>query len=200
MKEIDYRFKILYAIGTILVVAEHCGGGGISLMENWFAPYAFHLPLFVFASGYFYSDASLDNVWQYAVNKLKRLILPVYIWNLLYGLFVTFLRVHGFTIGKELTAWNLLVAPLIDGHQFSFNMGGWFVVPLFMVQIINVLVRKLLQKFHFPAKEEIIFGIYLLIGIGGVYLAQCGYNQQGWLFLVRLTYFLPFYALGILYN
>lgn len=200
MKKIDYRFKILYAIGTILVVAEHCGGGGISLMGNWFAPYAFHLPLFVFASGYFYSDDSLDDVGQYTLHKLKKLILPVYIWNLLYGLFDTFLRVFGFTIGEELTVWNLLVAPLIDGHQFSFNLGGWFVVPLFMVQIINALLRKLLQKIHFPEKEAVMFGAYLLIGIGGVYLAQGGYNQQGWLFLVRITYFMPFYALGILYK
>lgn len=30
-KKIDYRFKILYAVAILMVVAGHCDGGGISL-------------------------------------------------------------------------------------------------------------------------------------------------------------------------
>lgn len=52
-KSINYDFKFLYAIGMILVVAGHCSNGGVSIFYDWFTPYAFHLPLFIFASGYF---------------------------------------------------------------------------------------------------------------------------------------------------
>ena len=31
---IDYRFKILYAIGIIFVVIGHCGGGGINILST----------------------------------------------------------------------------------------------------------------------------------------------------------------------
>lgn len=38
-KKIDYRFKILYAVAILMVVAGHCDGGGISLdFAQWF-PY-----------------------------------------------------------------------------------------------------------------------------------------------------------------
>lgn len=56
-EKIDYRFKILYAIGMVIIVAGHCWNGGISLFYEWFPPYAFHLPLFAFASGYFYKNS-----------------------------------------------------------------------------------------------------------------------------------------------
>ena len=53
----DYRFKILYAIGMIMVVAGHyTEGGGINILANWFPYYGFHLGLFLFASGYFYKE------------------------------------------------------------------------------------------------------------------------------------------------
>ena len=60
-KSINYQFKILYAIGMILIVAGHAGNGGISLFYDWLPPYAFHLGLFMFASDYFYNDASESN-------------------------------------------------------------------------------------------------------------------------------------------
>ena len=53
-KATDYRFKILYCIGMIMIVAGHCDGGGINLLSDWFPYYGFHLGLFLFASGYFY--------------------------------------------------------------------------------------------------------------------------------------------------
>ena len=51
-KKINYQFLILQAIGIILVVLGH--KGGISLATDWFAPYSFHILLFIFISGYFY--------------------------------------------------------------------------------------------------------------------------------------------------
>ena len=71
----DYRFKLLYAIGMIIVVAGHCGGdGGFSLMYEFFTPYSFHLALFVFCSGYFYKDTSERTVGKYVLKKVKMYI------------------------------------------------------------------------------------------------------------------------------
>lgn len=33
MNKIDYRFKLLYAIAIIMVVAGHCGGGEHSIIK-----------------------------------------------------------------------------------------------------------------------------------------------------------------------
>ena len=34
-KKIDYRFKILYAVAILMVVAGHCDGGGITLRNGF---------------------------------------------------------------------------------------------------------------------------------------------------------------------
>lgn len=78
---IDYRFKILYAIGIIFVVIGHCGGGGINILSDWFPPYAFHLQLFAFASGYFYKSSSEEYIGKYILKKIKTLLVPLYCWN-----------------------------------------------------------------------------------------------------------------------
>lgn len=129
IKTIDYRFKILYALGMIMVVCGHTYGGGISIADDWF-PYAgFHLALFTFASGYFYKQASEDHVKTYIVKKIKALIIPFYIYTITYGIIVQLLKRMGFEIGNDFTLNNVLIMPITNGHQFIYNMGGWFIVP-----------------------------------------------------------------------
>lgn len=132
------------------------------------------------------------------MKKVKSLLIPLYLWNFFYGIVQLVLRSIGFTIGEEVNIYNLLIAPINDGHQFSFNMGGWFIIPLFMVQIYNILLRRLLGRW---IKEEwIYFIINLILGASGVYIASIGFHTGWWLVITRMLYFLPFYSLGILYK
>ena len=64
-EKVNYQFKLLYAFGMIFIVAGHCGNGGISLFYDWMPPYAFHIGLFVFASGYFYKESNEQEIWKY---------------------------------------------------------------------------------------------------------------------------------------
>lgn len=196
--KIDWRFKFLYFIAIISVIIGH-GAGGISLFYDWFTPYAFHLPLFVFSSGYFYKESSTDNVSKYIIHKLKTLIIPLYLWNIFYGLIVMFSKNFGFAIGEDFTLYNLLIAPILDGRlQFRYNLGGWFIVPLFLTQVINVLIRKTLSKLHI--NEYVMFVFYLILGLIGVYLGNIGLNTGLWLVLNRVLRILPYYELGIIYK
>lgn len=203
VNKVDYRFKLLYFFGIIFVIAGHCNNGGISLFYDWFPVYSFHLGLFVFCSGYLYKECSDHGFWAYFTKKFNKLIVPLYLYNIIYGLIVSFLSFKGFTIG---TGGNfiakLLWLPITDGHQFIYNMGGWFVIPLFMVQIFTVCFRKILHKFFakFKFKEFIFFIVYLILGILGVYIASKGYNTGLYLVLVRFLYFLPFMGLGLFYK
>lgn len=196
----DYRFKLLYAIGIIIIVAGHLEHQGFSLAFELFPPYAFHLGLFVFASGYLYKETSTDNVGKYIVKKAKQLLLPLYLWNVFYAIVVTILSYAGFSIGSPVNLETLLIRPFTDGHQFGFNLSGWFIIPLFLLQVLNVLVRKLCAKLHVPINEIIFFIISMALGILGVYLASIGYNTGLWLNVVRVLYFVPFFSLGRLYK
>lgn len=199
MKKKNYSFVFLYTIGSILIVAGHCQNGGIDLAFNFFTPYSFHLALFVFSSGYFYKSKVENNVIDYIWKKVKKLIIPMYIINFLFGLFVLFTKKFGFQIGSDFTLYNLLVAPLNSGHQFVYNMCFWFVVPLFMVEVFNVLLRKQLKKIEFY-DEYTYIKIYFVMGIFSLFLSHYGYNRGNMLIVLRFLYFLPYYGLGILYK
>ncbi len=80
-KETDYRFKILYAFGIIMVCSGHVGGGGggFTIVRNLFPYYGYHLALFVFCSGYFYKHVAEEHIWKYITKKINNLVLPLYI-------------------------------------------------------------------------------------------------------------------------
>lgn len=199
-KKIDYRFKILYAVAIIMVCCGHTAGGGISIISDWFPYGGMHLALFVFASGYFYKYSSEEHVGKYIVKKIKTLLVPLYIYNLVYGVIVQLLRLRGFEIGGDFNFTNLIIAPITDGHQFAYNLGGWFIAPLFMVEIYNVLIHKLIHKINKDVPEGLFFIINVILGIMGIWLARMGLLSGGWLALVRMLYFVPFFGLGVFYH
>ncbi len=203
-KQIDYRFKILYALGIIFVVVGH-GTGGINLDGGgWFPLYSFHLALFMFCSGYFYKIDSHKNMLGYIWKKIKRLIIPLFLWNLFYAGFVLLISNFGFKLGTPVTIEKLTTAVITSGHQFQFNMGGWFVVPLFMCMVSTVIIRKCLDKYNGKLKEWLLAALYLALGVLGIWLAHRGWGSgvgAGWpLVVTRMLALMPFFGLGILYK
>ena len=197
---VDYRFRLLYALGMIFIVSGHCEGGGVSLFYDWFPPYAFHLGLFAFCSGYFYRDENGADLPAYALRKAKALLLPMYLWNLFYALLLVVLRRFGFDIGLPPSFATLVTMPLYEGSQFELNMGSWFVVPLFLCQIFTAALRRLCSVSRSQRRELAVFLFCLALGALGVTLARHGF-RRGWeLLLIRFLYFLPFYALGVFYR
>lgn len=85
----NYQFLILQAIGIILVVTGH--RGGISFFDDWFPMYSFHMPMFVFISGYFYKTYSEQKVKEFFLKKVKHLVFPYFLWNFFYGIISTIL-------------------------------------------------------------------------------------------------------------
>ena len=199
-KKIDYRFKILYALGTIMIVSGHVSGGGISILNDWFPYTGLHLSMFVFCSGYFYKSSSEEYIGKYIVKKVRTLIIPLYIYTIIYGIIVQISKIIGFEIGGDFTLNNLLIMPIKNGHQFIYNMGGWFVVPLFMVEVYNILLRKFFKILKICMPEAVLFIINIVLGLIGNQLAYTGHLGNWWTVLVRMLYFVPFYGLGIFYK
>lgn len=87
--------------------------------------HAFSMPLFFMLSAWFLNTYKLRsiNLWSYFVSKFKRLIIPAYVWSMIYCIF-TFQR-------PDLT------------HLIYFN---WYVKALFVCLIIIVVAVKLLKN------------------------------------------------------
>ena len=199
---VDYQFKLLYAIGTIIVLCDHCRGA-FTLLDNWFPYGTFHLGIFVFSSGYFYKSQYDKTPLKFIVKKAKSLILPLYAWNLFYALVTIIITAAGFHLGSaEVNLYQIFIAPWFNGQQFVLNLGGWFVPPLFLSQGVITLIRFLLIKRDGFAKDLFVLFLCFLIGCYGVYLSNNGFvTQNNWrLLATRTMYFLPFYSLGYFYH
>ena len=197
-KDENMQFKILYFIGILLIVSGHCDGASVPLFYIWFPDYSFHLALFVFCSGYFFVKNKEKDIGDFIKKLIKKFLIPLYVWNLIYGILITILHHFGIKYGAGLSWRSLVLSPILDGHQFVFNLSSWFIVPLFIIQFINIFMIKTISKkdYYF----YIHFVISLLIGFIGIEMAIRGYNQGLYLLVARISYFIPFFSLGMLYK
>ena len=189
--------RVLYFIGIFLVVANHYGGGGVNLLYEWFPAYSFHLPLFMFCSGYLIYKSKDEKIFTFLIKNLKKFLIPLYFWNIVYGLFIILLHHKGFTMGEQFTLFNIFIKPIYNGHQFVFTLATWYIYPLLILKIINYLVQKIIKENKIG--YIVYFILSLLIGAFGVHLAMKGYNNGAYLLLDKVMYFLPFFAFGMLY-
>ena len=118
----------------------------------------------LFVQDIFFKDAALKRPGRYVCKKLRTLILPMYGYTIAYGLLVRLLHRWGFQIGGKFNLHNILISPLNDGHQFVLNMAGWYIVPLFMVEILNCMIRAFFKRKRMADTGMDIFlqGQYLL--------------------------------------
>ena len=141
----NMQFCILSALGMFFVVDGHLNNSYLDI--GGLVPYySFHMPLFAFISGYFYKKGSEHRLGAYTKKKIIRLLGPYMVYNLIYGMIVQGLHRAGFAFGGDLSLWNLFVEPFITGHQFEYNLAAWFVPALFLVEMANVLLRRLLKR------------------------------------------------------
>ena len=103
------------------------------------------MQMFFWASGYLYSDECEKNICGYLGRKVKRLLIPMVIYNIVYGLFTKVIRQFGFKIGGEITLYNIFISSFCYGSGFCFNSPDWFIAQLFIVEVLNVLVEKIVS-------------------------------------------------------
>lgn len=194
---LNMQFAVLSALGMFFVVDGHLNNSYLDI-GGLFPYYSFHMPLFAFISGYFFRPGSEDDLGAYAKKKAVRLLGPYMAYNLIYGIITQFLHGAGVAFGGSLNLHNLLIEPFITGHQFEYNLAAWFVPALFLVEMANVLLRRVLGKA--ADNEYAVTAVYMGIGIGGISLSLSGRFEQGWLTLVRMMFLLPCYQWGTLYR
>lgn len=195
----NLQFKLLSAIGIIIIVSGHCYRGGISLAYEWFPIYSFNVSLFVFISGYFYKPEYERSVFKYICKRFKRLVIPAYLWNIAYGLFILLMKNLGYTIGAKVNLYNLFVMPFVDGEAFQYNLGSWFVYPLFLSCVFNVLFCRATGLLKIR-NDLIILALYSAVGIFGIQLAIGGHNTGVMKLITRTMMFLPWLQAGRFYN
>ncbi|MBP3477543.1 MAG: acyltransferase [Lachnospiraceae bacterium] len=196
----DYNatFGILSALAMIMIVAGHADYN-ILTVGDLFPYYSFHVPLFMFISGYFYRRQEEEAPLAYLKKKVRRLLLPYFIWNLVYGLLAWALRAGaGFALGEAVTLKSLFLEPFLHGYQYLYNFAAWFVPVLFLIEVVNLGMRLLLKKLHLDYEWFILAGS-LLVGMAVVYCAIGG-HVWGWYKMPgRILFLYPCFQMGQFY-
>ncbi len=200
-KETPYNvtFGILSALAIIMIVAGHTGYD-ILTVGGLFPYYSFHVPLFLFISGYFYRTEEEERPLLYVKKKAKRLLLPYFVWNLVYGLIAWALRTFcGFSMGEAVSLKTLLVTPFLNGYQFIYNYAAWFVPVLFLIEMMNLCMRLILRKLRLNSEWLILAGA-LAVGICVVQLAIGGHVWGLYKTPGRILFLYPCFQMGQFYK
>lgn len=142
----NVTFGILSALAILMIVAGHAGYD-ILTVGGLFPYYSFHVPLFLFISGYFYRQEEEAHPLAYLKKKGKRLLVPYFAWNAVYGVISWALRVFGgFSMGEGLSLKTLFLSPFLNGYQFIYNYAAWFVPVLFLIEVMNLCMRLIIRR------------------------------------------------------
>ena len=193
----NYTMRVFYLLAIVFVVDGHMSMGHMFEMNGLFRYYSFHLMMFAFGSGYFFKlyGKPLSDL----LHRAKKLMIPLYFWNLVYGVGAALLRrLGGFELGEPLSAYTLLLAPLVDGEHFVWNLGSWFIFPFFCAQVFYALVRRLSSLWH--ENEWMTFLLCLIPGCVAVQLCYTGRQDILPIWMLRPMILLPGFAGGTLYR
>jgi len=195
----NITFGILSALGILMIVAGHAGYD-ILTVGGLFPYYSFHVPLFMFISGYFYRREEEERPLFYLKKKVRRLLLPYFAWNLVYGVIAWALRTFGgFCLGDGISLRSLFLEPFLSGYQFLYNFAAWFVPALFLIEGMNLCMRLLLKRLRLDREWLILLGS-LAVGMAVVQLSIGGHVWGLYKTPGRLLFLYPCFQMGQFYK
>lgn len=196
-KKYNATFGLLSGFAIIMIVAGHADCD-ILTFGGLFPYYSFHVPLFLFISGYFYREKEEAAPTAYVRKKFSRLLAPYFVWNLIYGITAWLFQYAGFTMGDSISVRTLFLEPFISGYQFIYNYASWFVPVLFLIEMMNLLMRLILRKLHL-CYEGLILAGSLAVGIAVVWLAIGGHVWGYYKMPGKILFLYPCFQMGQFY-
>lgn len=157
------NISFLQVFGILLVVLGHSANEeGIPFLSKWI--YSFHMPLFIFISGFLFYLTTKDiynlNLYNFIKKKFVRLILPYIIISSIAYLPKVFLSKFA-QRGIDLSMDSYL-------HSFLYPWDNvirffWFLPTLFFIMIIVVILLKITKnRLHVVFYFSVIFSFIVL--------------------------------------
>lgn len=143
MSKRDLSLDYIKGILILLVVYGHCLywlDGNRNSFNYFYLPkiiYTFHMPLFIFLSGYFFSAKKNANIHSTVIEKFKRLIIPHLFFNFI--MLIPIFCLWG-TYGHFITRFSNGIITISSIYHY-FTM-FWFLWCVFLSCIITNIVHN----------------------------------------------------------
>ncbi len=174
-RKTDKTIAIAKGLCIMFVVLGHCMPMGTA--NN--TMYQFHVALFFFVSGYFFSQKKVEEPAKFIKKRVKGLYLPY----LKYALF--FLLIHNLLVQLhvlpdyyDMRAWLYrlyLITTHFSGHDGMLG-GFWFIKELFMVSILYLILRRYIVK-SISTILPTLFVVLCVAMVMGVYKIEIPWLQ-----------------------
>ncbi len=189
------QFMVLSVIAIIIMVTCHVAGD----IYKIFSIFPF-IAVFIFISGYFYQEKNEEKMKDYIFHKFKKLMIPFFILNLIYGIIVNILKHYDIVhYGSEISLYTMIIQPFINNSQYVFTFPSWFVPSLFIGSICYLVIHKFARKVKF-INDEILLVVFSIIALITMYYSEIAREQSYAMVLFKIAFFLPFFQIGYLYK
>ena len=200
VKERNLSVDVLRGIGILLVVSGHASSGS---SMNVFAPYSFHMPLFFFISGLFFSDSKVDGVLSTIVKNTKSLLLYSTAFYIFYAGVCWVITRLGFTAFSQPFSLELIfLNQFTTSGAYRFTAAYWFIPCLFFVKLYFSLIHVRLISLIKSRREGLVslsfLAAYMAIAFAAVVYSVEMYEQKG-VQLDKIIYYRFAFALFFFY-
>lgn len=181
---------------------------GAGTFFEWFPYYSFHMPLFLFITGYFFRDvyspgektfckSFLAFLWK----KFRTLIIPFYIINGCMILFQNLLIGTSFQLYP--ISWKeYLLMPWIQTQPYTFSIPTWYLSGLFIAEVMYALLRSavlaLVKKK--AAAQVVLLAVILGMGMAACYVVHAFEPSETAVVYLRSVVMLFFIQAGKIYR
>jgi len=187
----DCKFDVIKGFTIILVVLGHVIQRNIVSYESNIAfliIYSFHMPLFMYISGYITYGRVGFNKKEWLLNKFSILIIPFFSWMLL-SYVLSFLTIFGIYPPYTIVSGGII-------HYIAYtiihpNNGLWFLWALFGIYIPFLFAQKLEIWFR-------DFAYLITAALLSVILIPPFSSYRFWFGLNYIQYYFVFFTAGYL--
>lgn len=194
----NYELLFVQSIAILAMILGHTGPTFTPIGQTIFPYYSWHMPIFVFISGFLFSESG--SYGAFLKKKTLRLLLPALgVRVALTGLALIASRTNLHNPGLTLTLEGFLVNPFIMCDAYPLSNAMWFIFQLFVLEVIfGALIR-------IPGKwtRQMLLAVSLVFSLASLYVVHGVFGQQpeGWIvFPLRTAFLLFFLSAGHTYR
>ena len=178
---IEY-LDVLRGIGILYMVFAH-----VNYFEKYdYYIHAFHMPLFFFITGYFFSKNEKLSWKEFIVKITKKLLIPYFVLGIFFAVFDSIC----FT-GIGTLYSNLLSIVTTNNVFFPISGAFWYFTCLFFAMLIFYSLRKIIKN------DYLLFIMSFLVMLIGVYFKKI-IDIELWLSLIPSLASVGFISSGYL--
>lgn len=190
----NYELLFVQTIAILAMVLGHTGPTLKPLGSTIFPYYSWHMPLFVFISGFLLSEKG--SYGAFLKKKTRRLLLPALgVRAALAGLALIASRTGLHNPGLTISLHGLFINPFIMCDAYPLSNAMWFIFQLYVLEVLFGLLIRIPGKWT----RQIVLGVSLVLSLGSLYYVHqvLGQQPEGWIvFPLRTAFLLFFLAAG----